>query len=155
VDRRPRLAAISTKALIVGFSVAIVAAFLLALVLMWVGIAPDQPRLHLRELTLFISHPNWYSGIVAVLAGVVGMLALVAARSGPMIGVFISVTTIPAASNIGVAAAYGEWREVGGAASQLAINITAILISGMAVLMVAGWSRRRRRAADQGERAIN
>ena len=51
------------------------------------------------------------------------MLSLTNAKSGALIGVLISVTTIPAASNIGVAAAYGDWGEAGGAAAQLAINL--------------------------------
>ena len=47
------------------------------------------------------------------------MLSLTTAKSGALIGVLISVTTIPAAANIGVAAAYGDWGEArrrGGAA---------------------------------------
>ena len=38
------------------------------------------------------------------------MLSLTSAKSGALIGVLISVTTIPAAANIGVAAALGEWE---------------------------------------------
>ena len=50
-----------------------------------------------------------------LLAGVAGMLSLTTAKSGALVGVLISVTTIPAAANVGVAAAYAEWREVAGA----------------------------------------
>ena len=52
------------------------------------------------------------------------MLSLTEARSGALIGVLVSVTTIPAVGNVGAAAAYGAWSEVGGAALQLAINVT-------------------------------
>ena len=144
IERRPKLAAVSGKALVVGFPLGIVASFVLTLVLKGTGIAPGQLAAGDHELTLFISNPNWYSAIVAALAGVVGMLALVSARSGALIGVLISVTTIPAASNVGVAAAYGDPAQAGGAAGQLAINLIAILASGLVVLSVARWARRRR-----------
>ena len=69
----------------------------------------------------------------------------------------ISVTTIPAAANIGVAAAYGDWAEWRGAMLQLAVNLSAIVLAGIATLFIqrrlyiagAGPSptRARRRAA--------
>lgn len=147
IERRPRLAARSLQALVIGFSLAIVAAAILTVALKGAGIAPDElldDSSH-RALTLFISHPNWYSLIVAVLAGIVGMLALASAKSGALIGVLISVTTIPAAANVGAAASYGLWDEAGGAAAQLGINVIAILASGLAVLWVAERVRRRRK----------
>ena len=52
--------------------------------------------------------------LVALLAGTAGMLSLTSAKSGALIGVLVSVTTIPAAANIGVAAAYGNGFGVGG-----------------------------------------
>ena len=48
-----------------------------------------------------------------------GVLSLTSAKSGALIGVLISVTTIPAAANIGVAAAYGDGEEWRGAMVQL------------------------------------
>ena len=47
------------------------------------------------------------------------MLSLTSAKSGALIGVLISVTTIPAAANIGVAAALGDWSDWRGAMAQL------------------------------------
>jgi hypothetical protein len=52
------------------------------------------------------------------------------------VGVLVSVTTIPAASNVGVAAAYGEWSDAGGAAAQLAINLGGIVAAGVLTLFV-------------------
>ncbi len=145
VEGRPRLAARSLRALAAGFPTAIVGSGLLTLVLIETGIAPETLSSLDRELTLFISHPNWASAIVAVLAGAVGMLALTGAKSGVLVGVLISVTTIPAAANVGVAAVYGTWSEAGGAAAQLAINVTAIVVTGLAVLSIARAAQRRRR----------
>ena len=146
VERRPQLALTSLNALLIGFLLGIVAAAILTVVLRVTGIAPDSllSETSDRQLTLFISHPNWYSAIVAVLAGIVGMLALASAKSGALIGVLISVTTIPAAANVGVATSYGDWDEAWGAAGQLGINVTAILVSGLSVLLVANEVRRRR-----------
>ena len=86
---------------------------------------PDELADH--PATLFISHPELFSLIVAVLAGIAGVLSLSTAKSGALIGVLISVTTIPAAANVGVAAAYRDWDEFGGAAFQLGINLIAIV----------------------------
>ena len=146
VEGRPRLAARSMKALLVGFPAGIAGSIGLTLLLIASGIAPATFTSTERELTLFISHPNWYSAIVAILAGVVGMLALVSAKSGALIGVLISVTTIPAAANVGVAIAYGSGSEALAATAQLGINLGAILVSGVAVLLVARSVRARRDA---------
>jgi hypothetical protein len=60
--------------------------------------------------------------------------------------VLISVTTIPAAANVGVAAAYRDWEEWRGAALQLGINLSMIVASGVGTLLVARWRYVRRRA---------
>ena len=86
------------------FPLGIVLTFLLTLVLRALGPAPDTVAAVSRPATYFIADPNTFSVIVAVLAGVAGVLSLTTAKSGALIGVLISVTTIPAAANIGVAA---------------------------------------------------
>ena len=62
------------------------------------------------------------------------MLSLTTAKAGALIGVLVSVTTIPAASNVGVAAAYGEWDTAVGAAEQLVINLSGIIVAGVLTL---------------------
>jgi uncharacterized hydrophobic protein (TIGR00271 family) len=136
VERRREFARRSLMALGVGFPVGIVLACLATLVFKSTGIAPDDFVPGDHELTGFISHPDFFSFSVAFMAGVVGMLSLTNAKSGALVGVLISVTTIPAASNIGVAAAYGDWGEAGGAAAQLAINLTSIVLAGVLTLFV-------------------
>lgn len=141
---RYALAARSLRALMVGFPGAILAAAALSAVLIAAGIAPQDLRPTDHELTLFIARPNWYSVIVAVLAGTAGMLAVVSAKAGPLIGVLISVTTIPAAANVGVAMAYRIWSDALRAGVHLGINVGAILLSGLVVLWVAARARERR-----------
>jgi uncharacterized hydrophobic protein (TIGR00271 family) len=114
VQRRPKLAGRSLTALAVGFPLAILASYLLTTLLRAVGSAPDTLSEADHPATLFIAHPNEYSALVAVLAGLAGTLSLSTAKSGAIVGVLISVATIPTAANVGVAAAYGDGSEVGG-----------------------------------------
>lgn len=101
-----------------------------------------------RAATFFISHPDVYSALVALLAGVAGMLSLTTAKSGALLGVLISVTTIPAAANIGAAAAYADWQQARGALTQLALNMGCIVLAGSITLAVQrlGFRRRLRHA---------
>jgi uncharacterized hydrophobic protein (TIGR00271 family) len=137
----------AAKTLGAGLLVAAAAAMVATIVFRHTGLAPDTYGLGERQLTAFISHPDGMGAAVAVLAGIVGMLSLTEARAGALIGVLVSVTTIPAASNVGVATAYGEWGEVGGAALQLAINVTALVVAGTATLAVQARYTTRRRTA--------
>ena len=124
------------RTIAVGLAVGALAAFVGTLLFRLTSVAPDAYGLGERELTAFISRPDALGAVVAVLAGVVGMLSLTEARSGALIGVLVSVTTIPAVGNIGAAAAYGAWSEVGGAALQLAINVTGLVVAGAVTLAV-------------------
>jgi uncharacterized hydrophobic protein (TIGR00271 family) len=136
VQRRPDFARRSLMALGVGFPAGIVMALAVTLFYKWTSLAPDDFSTATHNLTGFISNPDFFSFTVAFAAGIVGMLSLTNAKSGALIGVLISVTTIPAASNIGVAAAYDDWGQAGGATAQLAINLTAIVLSGVLTLYV-------------------
>jgi uncharacterized hydrophobic protein (TIGR00271 family) len=149
VQRRLELARRSLNAIVVGFPVAIAAAFLGTLALRALDAGPDELEQGSHPTTLFISDPNRYSVIVALLAGTAGMLSLSTAKSGALIGVLISVTTIPAAANVGVAAAYADWSELRGALAQLLINLAAIIVAGVATLSLqrAFFVRRASRSA--------
>jgi uncharacterized hydrophobic protein (TIGR00271 family) len=136
VQRRADLARRSLTALGVGFPVGIVLAGLATLVFKAIGASPDDYLSSTHQLTGFISQPDFFSFFVAFVAGTAGILSLTNAKSGALIGVLISVTTIPAASNIGVAAAYGDWHDAVGAAGQLAINLTSIVLAGVLTLYV-------------------
>jgi Domain of unknown function (DUF389) len=125
----------------------IAAAFLLTLILRGFESAPDDLAELARPATLFISHPDEYSILVALLTGTAGALSLSTSKSGALVGVLISVTTIPAAANVGVAAAYGDWTEVRGAATQLAVNLTCIVVAVVTTLSLQRIVYRRRRQA--------
>ena len=136
VRRRRDPAGSALLTLATGLVVAALAALVATALFRLTDLAADAYSLGDRELTAFIAHPDGLAIVVAVLAGVVGMLSLTEARSGALVGVLVSVTTIPAAANVGVAAAYGEWGEVGGAALQLALNVASLVTAGVVTLAV-------------------
>ena len=152
VQHRLELARRSLLALAVGFAVAIAATAAVTGLLHWADQAPETVEATGRPATYFISHPSTFSVIVALLAGVAGTLSLTTAKSGALVGVLISVTTIPAAANVGVAIAYGDWAEARGALAQLVINLVSIVVActGTLLLQRAGFARRVRRQAGGG-----
>jgi uncharacterized hydrophobic protein (TIGR00271 family) len=149
VERRLELALRSATALAVGFPLGIAITLLAVLLLRASGAAPDAIAAHERPATFFIAHPSTFSVLVAIFAGIAGMLSLTTAKSGALLGVLISVTTIPAAANVGVAAAYADWSELRGALAQLGLNLACIVLAGVATLAAQRlfFARRLRRAA--------
>jgi uncharacterized hydrophobic protein (TIGR00271 family) len=154
VQKRLDVARRSLVALAIGFPLGISAAYLFTLVAKATGLIEDNFSASEHPLTEFISHPDAFSFFVAYFAGMAGVLSLTSTKSGALIGVLISVTTIPAAANIGVSAAYADWTEWRGAIAQLAVNLFAILLGGIATLFVQRklYQRRRRRHLDDAAR---
>jgi uncharacterized hydrophobic protein (TIGR00271 family) len=136
IVRRRRPAVVrSAVALGVGFPVAMVVTVLTTWLLTALGLVSKGMLEADRPLTDFIWRPDALSWIVAFLAGVAGMLSLTSAKSGALVGVLISVTTVPAAANVAVAAAYGVGDEAAGSALQLLINLAAIVTAGVLTLL--------------------
>jgi uncharacterized hydrophobic protein (TIGR00271 family) len=143
VRRQRELITRSLVALVVGFVLAMLATVITTWGLTALGLINKSMLENPRPLTDFIWRPDALSWIVAFLAGIAGMLSLTSAKSGPLVGVLISVTTVPAAANVAAAAAYGITHEAVGSAVQLAINLTAIVTAGVLTLTVQRlWWRR-------------
>ncbi|HXR30894.1 MAG TPA: DUF389 domain-containing protein [Solirubrobacterales bacterium] len=155
VERRLGVGLRSLTALAVGFPVGITAAFLFTLICVAVGLVDSDFKSVDNPLTQFIAEPDAFSFIVAAFAGAAGVLSLTSAKSGALVGVLISVTTIPAAANIGVAAALGNWDDWLGAMTQLSVNLVAIVAAGVGTLYVERllFERRRQRHLVDGTRA--
>lgn len=116
--------------LLVGFAAAIAVTLAFALCIRAAG---HTPRLYLRgvrPVSDLINSPNLFSVVVAVVAALVGVVSLTLARASTLIGVFISVTTIPAAADIAVSIAYGGWQEARGSTVQLLLNVGLLIIVG-------------------------
>ncbi|KAB1908047.1 DUF389 domain-containing protein [Micromonospora sp. AMSO31t] len=147
--RQPDVIGRSVQALVVGFLAAMLVTVLSTWALTGAGLVSRDLLLADRPLTDFIWRPDALSWVVGVLAGIAGMLSLTAKKSGSLVGVLISVTTVPAAANVAVAAAYGVWTEAAGSALQLVINLAAIVLAGLLTLVVqrSWWRRVERRSA--------
>jgi uncharacterized membrane protein len=90
--------------------------------------------LGLRPVSSLINKPNLFSLVVAVLAGIVGVVSLTESRASTLIGVFISVTTIPAAADVALSIAYASWTEAWGSALQLLLNVVVLITVGALAL---------------------
>jgi uncharacterized hydrophobic protein (TIGR00271 family) len=146
VQRRRRLALRSGIALALGFPLAITAAYVATMLARATDLTPEDFDAADHQIANLIASPDAFTVIVALCAGAAGMLSLSTAKSGALIGVLISVTTIPAAANVGVAAAYSDGQGWRGSMAQLALNLTSIVVAGTAVLTVQRllYARRRR-----------
>jgi uncharacterized hydrophobic protein (TIGR00271 family) len=143
VHRNRRLVRQSARTLVLGFAVATALTVVAALLVRAVGWATLDDLLGQRPATGFITRPDRWSFPVAFIAGAAGMLALTSAKSSSLVGVFISVTTVPAAAAFALAVAFGDWAEAGRSALQLGINVVGILLAGLiAVLALRGLWRR-------------
>ncbi len=135
--RRLDLLRRALRALIVGFAVAITFTYLVAELMITIGwlkvpasASTTQPGL------AFAYSPDKWSFIVAFLAGTVGMLALTSNRSGALVGVFISVTTVPAAGNAALSLAFTQFSAFRASIATLFINIGAMSLAGFLTLIV-------------------
>jgi len=156
VEKRGALVHRSLLALGGGFPVGVAFTVAATLALDVAGLVPGDFRTDEHPLTGFISNPDFFSFFVAYIAGTAGVLSLTNAKSGALIGVLISVTTIPAAANAGVAGALGDWSEAAGAGAQLGLNLVAIVLAGVVTLFVQRrWyvARRVRHLRDPARRA--
>ena len=139
--RRIRLARRGLIALVVGFPIAMVITALATVLAVHTGLASDD-LVELNTQTEFIYKPGVLSLIVALLAGAAGMLSLTSRNSAALVGVFISVTTVPAAGYVAVGGVLGEWSQVWGSAVQLLINLAGIVVAAVAMLLARRWGHR-------------
>lgn len=125
----------SLRLLVLGFAFAILTVAAMAWLAHQGGVITDEMVTRPRPLTGFIWHPDRWSVVVAVVAGAAGVLALSTDKAAAMVGVFISVTTVPAAGNLALAIAVWSGDEMRGSAAQLAVNLTCMVGSGALTLL--------------------
>lgn len=143
VLRRARLIRQGLVSLLVGLAVACllaaaVTAFLNLFDLLPAGFSVHEVGLASQQ------HVEAETFFVAFAAGIAGMLAI-ETRASMGVGVAISVTTIPAAAFLGVAAGIGELSKSLAALAVLAVNIAMMLLGGSLALII------QRRLASRGE----
>lgn len=140
VQRKMSLARRAAAALLIGFPLAMIVtagATLAFEAFGWVTLTSTREL----EGVDFIFQVGPFSFVVALLAGAAGMLSLVSAKSAALVGVFISVTTVPAAGFAVVAATVGDWDIAGQSVLQLVVNLVGITLAGLLVLAVYRRSR--------------
>lgn len=149
VQRAPRFAVRSLVAILVGFAVAMAVTVGFSHFMDAVGLFTEKQLEQDRPNTGFVYAPDWFSFVVAVLAGAAGTLSLTSAKSGALVGVAISVTTVPAAANAAVALSYGDAEQTWGSTEQLLLNLLGIVVAGTLTLLVQKvlWARQRERTA--------
>ncbi len=140
--RQPRRIGRAVWTLLAGFLVAIAVTYVCALVSWWTGVIETDRLPAERPLTAFIYSPDRWSFIVALLAGAAGVLSLTAGKSSALVGVFISVTTVPAAGNLAVALALRHGSQIDGSLLQLGVNFAGMIIAGTVTLLLqrAVWA---------------
>ncbi len=135
VDRRdPRAIDRGLLALGAGFALAIAVTYVFALCIRATGDTPKAYLHGVRPVSDLINSPNLFSVVVAVIAGLTGVVSLTLTRASALTGVFISITTIPAAADVGVSLAYRAWKEARGSLIQLLLNVGLLIIVGALAL---------------------
>ncbi|GGQ06299.1 hypothetical protein GCM10010279_11990 [Streptomyces mutabilis] len=147
VQRAPRLALHSLVALLVGFAVAMAVTVGFSLFMDAVNLFSKAQLRAERPNTGFVYAPDWFPFVVAVLAGIAGTLSLTSAKSGALVGVAISVTTVPAAANAAVALFYDDAYQAWRSTEQLLLNLVALILAGTLTLLAQKglWTTQRRR----------
>ncbi len=151
VRRAPRLLWRPLTALAVGFPAAMLVTGAFTLLMDAAGLFSERQYEQPHPVSDFVWHPDLMSFVVAVLAGVAGILSLTSAKSGALVGVAISVTTVPAAANAALALSYGKVPEAVHSVEQLALNLAGILLAGTLTLLAqkAFWAWQRSRICEQ------
>ena len=146
VLRRGDLIARGAIALAVGFPLAMAVTAAAPVIFDLTGLLTAGALDRLDDVE-FIYQVGPFSFIIAVLAGVAGMLAITSAKSASLVGVFISVTTVPAAAFASVAIVEHRLDEALSSALQLVVNLVGIVIAAALGLLTAQHTRRRRHVA--------
>ncbi|MGI9642202.1 MAG: DUF389 domain-containing protein [Acidimicrobiia bacterium] len=89
-----------------------------------------------ESLTTFVTVVDAVTVTVALAAGVAAMIVFITDRGTAAVGVGVSITTIPAASYVGIAIAEGEWSAAGDALTVLLVNVAAVTVASVATGLV-------------------
>jgi uncharacterized hydrophobic protein (TIGR00271 family) len=133
VGRRAALAARAFLTLALGLATASVAAAILAFAQDRFDLIPSRFNVQEAGVLGSLTSVNDETIAVALATGVAGMLAL-ETRANAGVGVAISVTTIPAAAYLGVAAGLGEFSTATGALGVLGANVAMMVVGAVATL---------------------
>jgi uncharacterized hydrophobic protein (TIGR00271 family) len=145
--RRWPLAWRALRTLVAGFALGIVITTLFGAVMRAAGQFDPGALNDPHPNTGFIWKPDAFSFVVSWLGGAAMALSLTTSQVTSLVGVVISVTTIPAAAAVALSADDRGYAAGAGAAQQLLINLAGITAAGALVLLAlrleSEWERRR------------
>lgn len=152
VGREPGLAGRAFLTLALGLAVTCAAAAICTFAQDQLGFIPSGFNIQQTGVLEGLTTLSNETLAVALVAGIAGMLAL-ETRASSGVGVAISVTTIPVAAYLGVAAGLGELDKAAGSLGVLGANVSMMVVGAVAtltlqkLLMRRGVTKRRRATA--------
>jgi len=142
VSRDARLASRALATLAAGMATAGLAAAASTALQNALGVLPANFQIG-NTILNSLDKVGYETVTVAFFGGIAGMLAL-ETRASSGVGVAISVTTIPAAAYLGIAAGLGKAPEALGGLAVLGTNVAMLVIGASSALTVQRAVRRRR-----------
>ena len=128
---------------ILGVAVAVASATLFAFAIRTLALVPPGiDPLALAEVSERLA-PNVLVLVVAIGAGVAGIVSLMTGVSATLVGVMIAVALIPPAAAVGIGIAFQIPRLVLGAGVIVAVNVLSINLSALVVLWYEGYRPQR------------
>ena len=139
---------------VLGVVVAVLAATLFAFALRSLALVPPGlDPLELAEVSERLA-PNVLVLVVAVGAGIAGIVSLITGVSAALVGVMIAVALIPPAAAVGIGFAFRIPRLVIGAGVIVAVNVLSINLSALVMLWYEGYRPQRWFREDEARAAF-
>jgi len=139
---------------VIGVVVAIAAATLFAFALRTLAfVPPGLDPLELAEVSERLA-PNVLVLVVAIGAGIAGIVSLMTGVSATLVGVMIAVALIPPAAAVGIGIAFQIPRLVLGAGVIVAVNVLSINLSALVMLWYEGYRPQRWFREDDARAAL-
>jgi len=139
---------------VLGVVVAVLAATLFAFALRSLALVPPGlDPLELAEVSERLA-PNVLVLVVAVGAGVAGIVSLITGVSATLVGVMIAVALIPPAAAVGIGIAFRIPRLILGAGIIVAVNVFSINLSALVMLWYEGYRPQRWFREDDARAAL-
>jgi uncharacterized hydrophobic protein (TIGR00341 family) len=139
---------------VIGVVVAVAAATLFAFALRTLAfVPPGLDPLELAEVSERLA-PNVLVLVVAIGAGIAGIVSLMTGVSATLVGVMIAVALIPPAAAVGIGIAFQIPRLVLGAGVIVAVNVLSINLSALVMLWYEGYRPQRWFREDDARAAL-
>nr|WP_159763161.1 TIGR00341 family protein [Halovenus carboxidivorans] len=124
---------------VAGILLAIATAFAFAFVVRQVNLVPPLADVttipEVRERVA----PDFLSLIIAIGAGIAGIVSLTTGVSAALVGVMISVALIPPAATVGIGLAWGQPMVSLSSAVLVSVNVLSINLAALVVLWYSGY----------------